>query len=143
MEKQNITQRKDIEDEAWERIDVLKDKNKDELALIIEEGMESKAKLTKVVGEKKSQEDEKRQLELQKKAALTRLETLVTTTSDLKTQIESQKCELNEREATIQDKDQRIIELKKKTQELEKFKFVLDYKIKELKRDIGPREIQI
>ena len=34
-------------------------------------------------------------------------------------------------------------ELKKKTQELEKFKFVLDYKIKELKRDIGPREIQI
>ena len=54
MEKQNITQRKDIEDEAWERIDVLKDKNKDELALIIEEGMESKAKLTKVVGEKKS-----------------------------------------------------------------------------------------
>jgi hypothetical protein len=34
----------------------------------------------------------------------------------------------------------RINELKKKTQELEKFKFVLDYKIKELKRDIGPRE---
>jgi hypothetical protein len=33
--------------------------------------------------------------------------------------------------------------LKKKTQELEKFKFVLDYKIKELKRDIGPREDDI
>lgn len=33
--------------------------------------------------------------------------------------------------------------MKKKTQELEKFKFVLDYKIKELKRDIGPREIEI
>jgi len=33
--------------------------------------------------------------------------------------------------------------LKKKTQELEKFKFVLDYKIKELKRDIGPREEEI
>jgi hypothetical protein len=38
------------------------------------------------------------------------------------------------------DKDGNIYELKKKTQELEKFKFVLDYKIKELKRDIGPRE---
>lgn len=37
----------------------------------------------------------------------------------------------------------RIHELKKKTQELEKFKFVLDYKIKELKRDIGPREEEI
>jgi hypothetical protein len=30
--------------------------------------------------------------------------------------------------------------LKKKTQELEKFKYVLDYKIKELKKDIAPRE---
>lgn len=37
----------------------------------------------------------------------------------------------------------RINELKKKTQELEKFKFVLDYKIKQLKRDIGPREEEI
>ena len=122
---------------------MLKDKNKDELALIIEEGMESKAKLTKVHGEKKSQEDEKRQLDLQKKQAEQRLKQLVQTTADLKAQIESQKSELNEREATIQDKDTRIIELKKKTQELEKFKFVLDYKIKELKRDIGPREVQI
>jgi len=32
----------------------------------------------------------------------------------------------------------RIDELKQKTQELEKFKFVLDYKIKELKKDIKP-----
>ena len=68
---------------------------------------------------------------------------MVNTTADLKGQIESQKAELNEREATIHDKENRIVELKKKTQELEKFKFVLDYKIKELKRDIGPRETQI
>lgn len=33
--------------------------------------------------------------------------------------------------------------LKKKTQELDKFKFVLDYKIKELKKAIGPRESKI
>jgi chromosome segregation ATPase len=33
--------------------------------------------------------------------------------------------------------------LKKKNQELEKFKFVLDYKIKELKRQIEPRENDI
>jgi len=33
--------------------------------------------------------------------------------------------------------------LKKKTQELEKFKFVLDYKIKELKREIAPQEQEI
>ena len=32
----------------------------------------------------------------------------------------------------------RITKLMLKTQELEKFKFVLDYKIKELKKDIKP-----
>lgn len=48
--------------------------------------------------------------------------------------------ELEERQKTINDKSSRISELKKKTEELEKFKFVLDYKIKELKRDVGPRE---
>lgn len=64
-------------------------------------------------------------------------------TRNLKQQIESQKGELKERDTTIKDKDHRIVDLKKKTQELEKFKFVLDYKIKELKRDIGPRELDI
>ena len=50
---------------------------------------------------------------------------------------------MDEREVTIKDKEQKISELYKKTQELEKFKFVLDYKIKELKREIGPRETLI
>lgn len=56
---------------------------------------------------------------------------------------ESHAKEIDEREKTIRDKGRRIYELKKKTQELEKFKFVLDYKIKELKRDIGPKEEEI
>ena len=42
---------------------------------------------------------------------------------------------------TIQER--RIYDLKKKNQELEKFKFVLDYKIKELKKQIEPREEEI
>lgn len=65
------------------------------------------------------------------------------TINQLETTIKSQEDELQERDKTIKDKDKRIIDLKKKTQELEKFKFVLDYKIKELKRDIGPRETEI
>lgn len=36
--------------------------------------------------------------------------------------------------------EKRIYDLKKKNQELEKFKFVLDYKIKELRKQIEPRE---
>lgn len=39
--------------------------------------------------------------------------------------------------------EKRIYDLKQKNQELEKFKFVLDYKIKELKKQIEPREHEI
>jgi chromosome segregation ATPase len=55
----------------------------------------------------------------------------------------AQEREIEERKTTIEDKSNKVYELKKKTQELEKFKFVLDYKIKELKREIGPREEEI
>lgn len=64
-------------------------------------------------------------------------------TNTYKQEIETHKNDIEERVKTIQDKEARIYQLKKKTQELEKFKFVLDYKIKELKRDIGPREVEI
>lgn len=40
---------------------------------------------------------------------------------------------------TIEDKEGKIYDLKKQNQELEKFKFVLDYKIKELKLEIDPK----
>ncbi|KAJ1436599.1 hypothetical protein B484DRAFT_325042, partial [Ochromonadaceae sp. CCMP2298] len=50
---------------------------------------------------------------------------------------------IREREETITDKEKRIYDLKKKNQELEKFRFVLDYKIKELKLQIAPRESEI
>ncbi len=39
----NKQERKLIEDEAWAQIDIIKDKNKEELVVIIENGMESKA----------------------------------------------------------------------------------------------------
>jgi chromosome segregation ATPase len=51
--------------------------------------------------------------------------------------------ERKEREDTIVDKEKRVYDLKKKNQELEKFKFVLDYKIVELKKQIEPREMEI
>lgn len=47
---------------------------------------------------------------------------------------------MQERERTIKDKQDKIDQYRKQTQELEKFKFVLDYKIKELRSKIGPRE---
>ncbi len=41
------------------------------------------------------------------------------------------------------DKETKIYELKKQNAELEKFKFVLDYKIKELKAQIDPKNDDI
>ena len=43
----------------------------------------------------------------------------------------------------IHSRERSILHLKKKTQELEKFKFVLDEKIKDLRRDIAPKELEI
>merc|ERR1719311_1686132 len=56
---------------------------------------------------------------------------------------ESNEKEIRERDKTISDKEHRIFDLKKQNQELEKFKFVLDYKIKELKAQIDPKNDNI
>ncbi|XP_046708698.1 cilia- and flagella-associated protein 57 isoform X1 [Silurus meridionalis] len=53
------------------------------------------------------------------------------------------KREILERDETIQDKENRIYDLKKKNEELEKFKFVLEYKVNELKKQIEPRENEV
>jgi hypothetical protein len=58
-------------------------------------------------------------------------------TAGLEKDIAGLKREICERDETIGDKERRIYELKKKNQELEKFKFVLDYKIKELKKQVS------
>merc|ERR1712228_464469 len=51
--------------------------------------------------------------------------------------------EIKERDKMIGEKEQRIYDLKKQNKELEKFKFVLDYKIKELKAQIDPKNDSI
>ena len=61
----------------------------------------------------------------------------------LQREIKDQATEISAKDKSIGDREKKIYQLKKKTQELEKFKFVLDYKIKELKRDIAPREMEI
>lgn len=68
---------------------------------------------------------------------------LTDTIKSLEKDIQGHKKEIREREETVSDKEKRIFDLKKKNQELEKFRFVLDYKIKELKLQIAPRESEI
>ena len=47
-----------------------------------------------------------------------------------------------EKDAQIGDRETKIYQLKRKTQELEKFKFVLDDRIKELNKEITPKEVE-
>lgn len=65
------------------------------------------------------------------------------TTEKLNLKIQAQLASITEKDQIIGEHEKRIYSLKKKTQELEKFKFVLDYKIKELKKDIAPRGMEI
>ncbi|KAI9351164.1 WD repeat-containing protein 65-like protein [Zopfochytrium polystomum] len=63
--------------------------------------------------------------------------------ASLEKEIASFKKEMAERDEMIQDKERRVYDLKKKNQELEKFKFVLDYRIKELKQQDINIELEI
>lgn len=58
----------------------------------------------------------------------------------LQVKIQDQKADISERDEQITGKEKTIYEYKRKTQELDKFKYVLDFKIQELKREIAPRE---
>lgn len=53
------------------------------------------------------------------------------------------KGEISERDCAIQEKEKSIYELKRSNQELEKYKFVLNYKIVELKNQIEPKDDEI
>lgn len=76
-------------------------------------------------------------------ASLLRHEGLRRTIEALEKDIGVLRSVIHERDITIGEREKRIYDLKKKNQELEKFKFVLDYKIKELKQQIEPREAEI
>eukprot|EP00747_Dinoflagellata_sp_TGD_P106608 gnl/TRDRNA2_/TRDRNA2_169896_c2_seq1.p1 gnl/TRDRNA2_/TRDRNA2_169896_c2~~gnl/TRDRNA2_/TRDRNA2_169896_c2_seq1.p1 ORF type:complete len:1270 (+),score=343.39 gnl/TRDRNA2_/TRDRNA2_169896_c2_seq1:135-3944(+) len=78
-------------------------------------------------------EDE--QLRNQKEEAQKKLERI----EQLNREREHNLREIKDRDKTIEDKEQRIYDLKKQNQELEKFKFVLDHNIKELKLQIDPK----
>jgi hypothetical protein len=58
-------------------------------------------------------------------------------------EISAHKQEIKVRDEVLDEKERVILDLKKRNQELEKFKFVLDYKIKELNEQIEPREASI
>ena len=63
--------------------------------------------------------------------------------TDLEAECSSLKSDIRERDAKIHDRDQRISALKAESQQLAKFKFVLEYKLDEVKGQLEPKEAEI
>ena len=135
--------REQVEQEIWDTIDKIKEDQKEALARVIDNGMKQKSDLTLINNEFKQQRAQKEALQNEITDMQSELNRKINEANSCRQTIKSQENELAERQTTIREKDVRIDDLKQKTQELEKFKFVLDYKIKELKKDIKPNAEQI
>ena len=83
MVEENKKQRKEIEDKAWDEINVIKEKNKAELTEIIDAGMDSKSKLTEVQGKFKTSNSSKEQLDRDISERQNRLNVLIGLKKDL------------------------------------------------------------
>jgi len=116
-------------------------KNEKELRLKAER--EDKVRLRGMSGIHKRNHEDLKRLMQKKEDELHQYEEEARKKQEKINQLDSEKAhnlkEIRERDKQIGDKEGKIYELKKQNQELEKFKFVLDYKIKELKAQIDPK----
>jgi len=135
--------RANLEEDAEKEIDELREKNESEIKRITDEMKENDLKRTTIEKKLKNQSTKIEEVKTKLRDILEQISQIKDHNDTLRKEKDQQEREIREREDTIKEKKKRIAELTKKTQELEKFKFVLDYKIKELKRDIGPREEEI
>jgi chromosome segregation ATPase len=143
LQKEFEETRRQIEEDADREIEDLKERYETKLAQEREAGLRLKGEngiyRKKFAAQQKDLEDHKQEIKTQFEECLNLQHQIANRDKD----IQGLKKEIEERDQTIGDKEKRIYDLKKKNQELEKFKFVLDYKIKELKKQIEPRELEI
>mmetsp|Transcript_21132 Transcript_21132/g.47585 ORF Transcript_21132/g.47585 Transcript_21132/m.47585 type:complete len:661 (-) Transcript_21132:39-2021(-) len=135
--------RKQVEEDADQEIEELKDKYESKLGAERDQHLRLKGENGIMRKKFHAQLKEIEAAKDDNKKLVTRQKELYHQISMLEKEISGLKKEIRERDETIGDKEKRIYDLKKKNQELEKFKFVLDYKIKELKKQIEPRELEI
>ena len=84
MMKDHKDEREKIENDAWDKIDLIKERNKEELAKIIDAGMESKANLTLITNDYKEAKSKKEQLARDIHEKQTKLNELILMTNNLK-----------------------------------------------------------
>jgi len=132
-----------IDEDAQDEINEIAKKNESNLKQVQDMGLKSKAELQLYRNKLLDVESEIEQLIRQKQDKGTQLENQKKTIDSLRAEIKERGKEIYEKDGTIADRERTIYTFKKRTQELDKFKFVLDFKIKELKREIAPQEAKI
>ncbi len=143
MDEDNKEIIKQINDDADYEIEEIKKKNVQNQTQVQDMSLKSKAELQLTRNKHLDLESDIEKLKRDIQDKETQLGNQTQTLTKLRTDIQTQANDIREKDALIGEREKKIYQLKKKTQELEKFKFVLDYKIKELKRDIAPREMEI
>jgi len=135
--KRQMEEDLDIEiEELKQRYDsILEEEREATLRLKGENGV-MKKKFAALKSEIESQVEESRKMQAQETV-------LKTTIEKLNGEIQEHEREMQDRDEIIGEKERKIFDMKKQSQSLEKHKFVLDFRIKELKGQIEPRQNKI
>lgn len=131
---------KQIAEDAEREKEQISSKNQKDIQRITDYCLKSKADLQLNKNKNKDLGNEIEQLKRDIQDKETLLNSQINTNEALREDKSKKEKEISEKDNLIGEKERQIYQYKKKTQELEKFKFVLDYKIKELKAEIAPRE---
>lgn len=131
-----------IEEDRDKELKEIFDKNEDNKSQVHDMALKSKAELQLIKNKMKDIYDEmeglKRQIVDQRNGVAKQERAYAENQNDIKLLYK----QIAEKDGQIGDRETKIYQLKRKTQELEKFKFVLDDRIKELKKEITPKEVE-
>lgn len=130
------------EDTNFEINDITK-KNDNNKSQVNDMSLKSKAELQLTQNKLGDIENEIEQLNRQRQDKDLQIRNQDKDCNELRKEINKKQNLISKKDEHIAQREGKIFKLKKKTQELEKFKFVLDYKIKDLKRDITPQQNEI
>lgn len=142
MTRKHVEILNQIDDDAKEEKEQIMSDNSKDIQKIQDYCLKSKADLQLNKNKNKDLGSEIEQLKRDIQDKETLLNSQKNTNKELMEEKAKKEKEISEKNNIIGEKEKQIYQYKKKTQELEKFKFVLDYKIKELKADIAPRDTE-
>jgi len=142
-EKEYETKREALEADTWNDLDKESIGNNNEMLCIIKDKYKAKQELLEIVRRKEAKEKELKNLISEKRLKEEELKGTQNTIQALKIEKQTIEKDIEDRDETIRQKKLRVEELRKKEQELEKFKFVLDYKMRELKGEMEPKQQEI